>query len=168
MLRVMHAVVPAARALGRTFLLSYRSKFDPALVRVWQMAVGLLCASHWCGCLWWLIGLKQQELPHDPAVSPWGPSPWLLEQEFALQYFHAFLWGVGMLTTQMPYDVLPSTALEVGVTACTILVALVIANLTTSSITSMLSSMDNRDAVYRAQMGTLTRYEGQSDPPANY
>merc|ERR1712185_642026 len=47
---------------------------------------------------------------------------------------------------QMPYDVLPSTALEAATTFAAILVALLIANLTTSSITSMLSAIDSRDS----------------------
>ena len=45
MLRVMFALIPAARALGRTFLAEYRSSFDPALVRLGQMAI-FLCVRN--------------------------------------------------------------------------------------------------------------------------
>ena len=57
-----------------------------------------------------------------------------------------------------PFDVTPSTALEVVVTAIPILIALVLANLTTSCITSMLATIDSRDAAFRAQMSVLSEY----------
>ncbi|KAL1525002.1 hypothetical protein AB1Y20_019878 [Prymnesium parvum] len=158
MLKVMYPLVPACGAVLDTFSTSYRSSFDPALVRVALMVLMLLASSHWFGCLWWLVGVEQADQDRDPSVTPWGPSPWVREQGFGVRYFQAFLWGVGMMTTQMPYDVLPSTALEVFVTVFSILVALLIANLTASSITSMLSSIDSRDAAYRAQMATLAEY----------
>ena len=46
MLRVLYSLVPAARAVGKTFRATYRSSFDPALVRVFQMAVALVSSRH--------------------------------------------------------------------------------------------------------------------------
>eukprot|EP00966_Prymnesium_polylepis_P022264 512346-Prymnesium_polylepis.1 len=126
MLRVAFNIVPAIQALGDTFLTTYRSSIDPALVRVLMMTMWLLCVSHWIGCLWWIVGRKQIDWEPDPAHEPmyWGPSPWLLEQGFEVQYIQAFLWGLGMMTTQMPYDVMPSTGLESLLTGVALIVAL--------------------------------------------
>merc|ERR1711998_327498 len=65
-LRAMFPLVPAARLLVGTFSTTYRSHYGPATDRLWLMAVWLVCACHWTGCLWWLVGLKQASLPHDP------------------------------------------------------------------------------------------------------
>jgi len=52
----------------------------------------------------------------------------------------------------------PSTALEVAVTVISTLTAMIISSFTTSSITSVLSSIDSRDSAYRAQLATLMEY----------
>ena len=79
----------------------------------------------------------QDGQPHDPDSPTWGPSPWLLEQSFSVRYLHSFLWGFGMMTTQLPYDVVPSTPLEVATTVFSLLIALLIATLSVSTITSV-------------------------------
>ena len=104
-------------------------RFNPGLVRVGQLMLMLLLACHWAGCLWWLIGeidMEGRELARtDPESNTWLASEWLQRQDLILRYSQSLLWGTGLMTTILPYDVVPRTITQTFVTIVVVAVGLV-------------------------------------------
>ena len=115
LLRLLRTLVRLYRVESSGKLLSSSSalRFNPGLVRVGQLMLMLLLACHWAGCLWWLVGEIDMEGVYlattDPQESPWAASEWVRNQPFVVRYAHCLLWGAGLMTTLMPFDVLPRT-----------------------------------------------------------
>ena len=75
------------------------TKFNPGMIRGMWLILLLLLVCHIFGCLWWYIGVN---FPPDPALSPdgdvWAPRPYLFALPFTDRYWHAYFWGVGVVT----------------------------------------------------------------------
>ena len=112
-------------------------RFNPSLQRLLPLLLILLCSCHWAGCLYWCVA----SLERDPtAPTAWLPSAWLTTQDVGTRYMHAFLWGISTMTGFMPYDVEPATAVEAGVTALMMLIAIFINTVIISSTTTALQA----------------------------
>ena len=117
-------------------------RYNPGIVRVLQLLLMLLVACHWAGCLWWIVGdidTEAQSLAIEvPTTTPWAASDWVQSQPFVVRYGHSLLWGVGMMTTLMPFDVVPRTITETTVTTVLMVLGLFINVFVISATTSEL------------------------------
>ena len=58
------------------------------------------------------------------ACSGWGPSEQIRGASFSEQYAHSLLWGTGVITGLMPYDIMPEGLLETALTGAFLFVGL--------------------------------------------
>ena len=148
MLRLLRTLLRLYRVESSGQLLSSLSllRYNPGLVRVGQLMLMLLLACHWAGCLWWLVGEIDMEGRHlaltEPLLTPWAASEWVRAQSFVVRYAHCLLWGAGLMTTLMPFDVLPHTISETVVTTALMVLGLFINVFVISATTTALQNMD--------------------------
>ena len=145
--------------------------FTPALVSVTKLVMTMILVSHWFGCLWWIIS----DLERDPSLglnqggyesqsgeydaNQWVAPLWLVESpHFSEKYSLSFLWGAGMVTAMVPFDVVPVTAMESWVTITTMYIGLVLNAIVISSLTTALSTMNAKKQVASKQLDTIRSY----------
>ena len=95
---------------------------NPGILAVFKLVMISLLCCHWFGCMWWLI--SDLELSEPSLMGPvplseniWHPEPWLKQtNDLGTKYMQSFFWGAGMVTSLVPKDVEPATALESLVT----------------------------------------------------
>ena len=76
----------------------------------------------------------------------WHPPTWLRnEHNLFIKYIHSFFWGAGMVTSTVPYDVEPVTALEALVTTITLWGTMLVKAFVISSLTTALAEMASRE-----------------------
>ena len=155
LLRVVRVIVPILRYARESGSTNASGLFglNPGVTRVLRLVLLLLGTCHWVGCIWWCVGELEQDgliaggvnmsIRFDPTSTnrgdTWGPSLWLRQTQPMLnQYAHALLWGASMMTGYVPYDVMPSTLLEVIVTATALFFGLIVNTAIISSTTSAL------------------------------
>jgi hypothetical protein len=117
--------------------------------------------------MWWLISnLEREDDLAESLGSPWyGPdnqwmaAPWLIDSpRFAEKYAHSFMWGAGMVTAMVPFDIMPITVLEVWVTISAMFIGLVLNAIVISSLTTALSTMYSKKQVAGKQLDTIRNY----------
>jgi len=138
-----------------------------------QLIVGMILCCHWFGCLWWLVseletaetsgmgGLTDDELMGSgiSADNQWVVPSWLKEKsDFGIKYSHALLWGAGMVTAMVPYDVIPHTTLEAYVTFISMFFGLLFNAIIISSLTTALTSMNSKKELAGKQLDTIRNY----------
>jgi len=162
--RLLRTLVRLYRVESNGGLLKTSSmlRFNPGLVRVGQLMLMLLLACHWTGCLWWLIGeidIEGRELAiADPESNTWPASEWLQRQEFILRYAQSLLWGTGLMTTILPYDVVPRTITQTFVTIVVVSIGLLINVLFISATTTALQNMDAKFSAGRQKVEAISKY----------
>ena len=95
---------------------------NPATLTLIRLVTAMLLVSHWFGCLWWLV--SEYERTDEPLYTPWyGPdNSWMAQEwlynspKFSEKYAQAFLWGAGMVTAMVPFDIVPVTVMESWIT----------------------------------------------------
>ena len=182
LLRVLRIAIPLLRGAGGAKTgASLTSSFglNPGVSRVLKLMLVLVCACHWIGCIWWCVGEIEQDgliayggnasvRFEDPEEgSKWGPSAWLREtQPSTNQYAHALLWGASMMTGFVPFDVMPSTLLEVLVTILALFFGLLANTVVISSTTSALQSISFKSARVVHKLETIDAYMRHKHVPA--
>jgi CRP-like cAMP-binding protein len=164
--------VPLSRLL-RTVLRLYRVessgslmrassvlRFNPGLVRMGQLMLMLFLACHWAGCLWWIIGEVDPDSQEadDEGTTQWAASTWLKRQPWGLQYAQSLLWGAGLMTTLMPFDVIPRTITETVVTIVVVICGLFINVFVISATTTALQNMDAKLSAGRQKVEMISKY----------
>ena len=139
-------------------------KFNPGLLRIVRLGLVSFLCCHWFGCIWWLIADIELTVDYNLPVpwmveNQWHPPAWLRNNErFIVQYAHAFFWGAGMVTSMVPYDVMPVTALECFVTAFTMFCGLLLNAVVISSFASAIFSMDSKQNLVGKDLDTTRNY----------
>ena len=141
MLRLLRVVVKLLRndAVNAAAGSSSMFRFNPGVARVIQLFMLLICTCHWAGCIWWLISsIERRDKDYDD-WGDWGPTREMVEEyKFPVQYAHALLWGVGVITGLIPFDVMPTTGVEAIVTVIFLLFGFSLNIVIVSSATSAL------------------------------
>ena len=84
---------------------------------------------------------------------------WLVNSpEFSEKYAHAFLWGAGMVTAMVPYDIMPVTVMESWITVAAMYIGLVLNAIVISSLTTALSSMNAKKQLTSKKLDTIRTY----------
>jgi hypothetical protein len=117
--------------------------------------------------LWWLISEIEaadaaEASPDDILIAVanyWQVPTWLKEQgDFGVKYSHAFLWGASMVTSTVPYDVMPVTTAENWVTTFSMFFGLIFNAVVISSLTTALTSMNSKKELAGKQLDTIRTY----------
>jgi hypothetical protein len=144
------------------YMSNFEDFFNPAIIRMTQLVFGMILFCHWFGCLWWLVSELEQAgiAPPDPTGEDlWQVPKWLKQEEdFGLKYSHAILWGAGMVTAMIPYDVMPATALECTVTFFIMFIGVVLNAIVISTLTTALTSMNSKRELAGKQLDTIRNY----------
>ena len=144
------------------YMSNFEDFFNPAVLRMTQIIFGMILCCHWLGCLWWLVSELEQTgvAPPDPTGEDlWQVPKWVkAENDFGLKYSHAILWGAGVVTAMIPYDVMPATALECTVTFFAMFVGLLLNAVVISSLTTALTSMNSKRELAGKQLDTIRNY----------
>ena len=130
---------------------------NPVVLRLAQILSLLLVSCHWMGCVWWAVS-AWEAAQADAQMSYWRPSEEVLAQHGMLQWGHSFLWGASIITGFILYDVTPLTAAEVVVTAVSLMLGLAMSVVIISSTTSLLQSIDTRNAFGRQRLENISNY----------
>ena len=89
----------------------------------------------------------------------WHPPPWLKNApELSPKYWHSFFWGAGMVTSMVPRDIEPVTALEAIITTFTMGVGLMLNAVVISSFTSAFAAMDSKKELAGAELDRIRSY----------
>jgi len=121
---------------------------NPGVLAVIKLLMLMLLCCHWFGCLWWMISdLEMSDIELDSpwysGYNNWHPPPWLKHDgNLATKYLHSFFWGAGMVTSMVPRDIEPTTALEAFVTTFTMFGGMLLNAFIISSLTTALASMN--------------------------
>ena len=132
-------------------------KRDPVVLRLSKLITLLLLTCHWMGSVWWAISTNERQ-QHPDLTSTWGPSAWLIAQHSFLQWGHSFLWGASIGTGFVLFDVTPATAAEVIVTCGCVFFGLGMNTVILSTTTSLLQSIDSRNAFGRQRLENISNY----------
>ena len=146
------------------YMSNFEDFFNPAVLSVFKLITTMLLVSHWFGCLWWLI--SEFERLDEALGTPWyGPEnqwmaqDWLVNAPtFSEKYVHAFLWGAGMVTAMVPFDIMPVTVMESLITVTAMFIGLVLNAIVISSLTTALSSMYAKKQLAGKQLDTIRNY----------
>jgi len=149
------------------YLSGIEDYLNPAVVIIAKLVGMMFMVSHIFGCLWWLISsLEREDDLADSLGSPWyGPENqwmaqmWLVESpRFSEKYSHSFLWGAGMVTAMVPFDIMPVTVLENWVTVVAMFIGLVLNAIVISSLTTALSTMYAKKQLTGSKLDTIRNY----------
>ena len=141
-----------------------RSFFNPAVLSVVKLMMAMILVSHWFGCMWWLV--SDYERTEIDLGTPWyGPEnmwmaqDWLVNSpQFSEKYSHSFLWGAGMVTAMVPFDIMPVTVIESWITVGAMFIGLILNAIVISSLTTALSSMYAKKQLAGKQLDTIRNY----------
>jgi len=165
LLRLAKLAKLARMAKLAKYLANFEEFLNPGVLAVIQLSIIALMCCHWFGCLWWLISdleLQEPELAarwYTGDINSWHPPPWLKnEQSLWDKYMHSFFWGAGMVTSMVPRDIEPVTALEAGVTTVTMFVGLLLNAFVISSLTTALATMNSKKELAGKQLDTIRNY----------
>lgn len=160
MLRLLRVVVKLLRndavhaAAGSAGLF----RFNPGVARVIQLFMLLICTCHWAGCIWWLVSSIERRKTPQEEWGAWGPTYEMVHDfAFPVQYAHALLWGVGVITGLIPFDVMPTTGVEALVTILFLLFGFSLNIVIVSSATSALQTIDSKQP-QRHELEAISRY----------
>jgi len=138
---------------------------NPGMLSVIKLILISLLCCHWFGCLWWMISdLEMQaemglDNPWYTGENNWRPPHWLKnEPDMATKYLHAFFWGAGMVTSMVPRDIEPVTALEAVITTFTMFFGLMLNAFVISSLTTALASMNSKKELAGAQLAAIKSF----------
>ena len=154
---------------------------NPSILRILTLTLIMGGCCHWLGCMWWFIsdleisdgcahqlGVNASEHAACLKVprNDWQPTEDLLRSEFSLQFAAAFFWGAGMITTVVPYDVMPATTIEYYATAGTLFIGLALNAFVIGSMASALSSMDSTKSIAAGKLEAMSCYMQLNHVPA--
>jgi hypothetical protein len=132
-------------------------KFNPSAMRIARLGLGMVGCCHWLGCLWWFV--SDLELEGDVAVNAWHPDPEILASDrLGEKFAAAFFWGVGMVTAFVPYDIMPTTEIEVYTTALCMFVGLGLNAIVIGSMSAALQSIDAKKSIAAGKLDTIASY----------
>ena len=139
---------------------------NPGLLGVIKLVMISLLCCHWFGCMWWLI--CDLEINEPDLLGParehsvennWHPPSWLKESnDLATKYLFAFFWGAGVVTSLVPKDIEPITALESIATTFAMFVGLLLNAYVISSLTAALASMNSKKELAGKQLEAIKQY----------
>ena len=126
----------------------------------------MVICCHWMGCAWWFVADMEltcaAALDADPDAectpNGWQPREELLRDTLGMQFAAAFFWGAGMVTTMVPYDIEPRTAMEAYVTSLCMFIGLLLNAYVIGSMASALASMDAKKEMCRGKLETISNY----------
>ena len=136
-------------------------RFNPSALRLCKLMLLMLACCHWMGCAWWLVSDLELSETATPTVpfNDWQPSAELLQSPtLGPQFAAAFVWGTGMVTATVPYDILPATEAEAYVTSICLSLGLLLNAFVIGSMASALSSIDSKKQVCAGRLETIGSY----------
>ena len=145
----------------------FENLFNPATLTVLKLTVVAILCCHWFGSLWWLVSdMERLEsrgewslVPYHAPENSWIAPLWLVESEdFGLKYSHALLWGAGMVTAMVPFDIEPVTMPEAYITITAMFIGLLLNAYVISSLTTALTSMNSKKELAGKQLDTIRNY----------
>ena len=165
LLRLTKLAKLARMAKLRKYLASFEEFVNPGVLTVTSLSAAALLCCHWFGCLWWLVSdleLSEPDLMHHwyaGVENTWHPPVWLKNEEnLGAKYAFSFFWGAGMVTSTIPFDILPLTPFESIATTFMMFIGLLLNAYVISSLTSALSSMNSQKELARKELGTVKTF----------
>lgn len=165
LLRLTKLAKLARMAKLRKYLASFEEFINPGVLAVTSLSAAALLCCHWFGCLWWLVSdleLAEPDLMHHwyaGVENTWHPPVWLKNEEnLGAKYAFSFFWGAGMVTSTIPFDILPLTPFESIATTFMMFVGLLLNAYVISSLTSALASMNSQKELARKELGTVKTF----------
>ena len=150
--RLLRSDAPEIRGSGFRCAMARQ---NPSAARATQLLLLLLLATHWTGCLWWLVGTLNCSVYGSTVCDDgWGPPTELQLASFFTKYGYSFFWGASLMTGFVPFDVLPETPSQVWFTTGCLFVGLLMSIVTIASATSTLTKLDRKhlDCHHRLEM----------------
>jgi len=165
LLRLTKLAKLARMAKLRKYLASFEEFINPGVLAVTSLSAAALLCCHWFGCLWWLVSdleIAEPDLMHHwyaGVENTWHPPVWLKNEEnLGAKYAFSFFWGAGMVTSTIPFDILPLTPFESIATTFMMFVGLLLNAYVISSLTSALASMNSQKELSRKELGTVKTF----------
>jgi hypothetical protein len=165
LLRLTKLAKLARMAKLRKYLASFEEFINPGVLAVTSLSAAALLCCHWFGCLWWLVSdleISEPDLMHQwyaGVENTWHPPVWLKNEEnLGAKYAFSFFWGAGMVTSTIPFDILPLTPFESIATTFMMFVGLLLNAYVISSLTSALASMNSQKELSRKELGTVKTF----------
>jgi len=165
LLRLTKLAKLARMAKLRKYLASFEEFINPGVLAVTSLSAAALLCCHWFGCLWWLVSdleISEPDLMHQwyaGVENTWHPPVWLKNEEnLGAKYAFSFFWGAGMVTSTIPFDILPLTPFESIATTFMMFVGLLLNAYVISSLTSALASMNSQKELARKELGTVKTF----------
>lgn len=163
MLRILklNRLLRLSRLAKKLKYLELAIRFNPSSMRLFKLAAMMALVSHWIGCVWWFVADAELAETSDPWTpqNSWQPSEELLRSPtLGPQFAAAFLWGAGMVTAMLPFDIEPATEVERYLTVICIFLGLVLNAFVIGSMASALSTMDSKKAVAAGKLSTISAY----------
>jgi len=165
LLRLTKLAKLARMAKLRKYLASFEEFINPGVLAVTSLSAAALLCCHWFGCLWWLVSdleIAEPDLMHHwyaGVENTWHPPVWLKNEEnLGAKYAFSFFWGAGMVTSTIPFDILPLTPFESIATTFMMFVGLLLNAYVISSLTAALASMNSQKELSRKELGTVKTF----------
>jgi len=165
LLRLTKLAKLARMAKLRKYLASFEEFINPGVLAATSLSAAALLCCHWFGCLWWLVSdleIAEPDLMHHwyaGVENTWHPPVWLKNEEnLGAKYAFSFFWGAGMVTSTIPFDILPLTPFESIATTFMMFVGLLLNAYVISSLTSALASMNSQKELSRKELGTVKTF----------
>ena len=160
---------------------NFEEFINPSTIVIAKLVIGMMLCCHWFGCVWWMVSEIEQADARDAAYEAGSGAPmstywcgevdgeqcdnfwqvplWLKEREdFGVKYSHAFLWGAGMVTAMVPFDVMPITTTEAYVTLFAMFFGVFFNAVVISSLTTALTSMNSKRELAGKQLDKVCNF----------
>jgi hypothetical protein len=147
--------------------LQFRSRTDPAKIRLLTLLLILVLMWHWIACGYWKIsvygGLCDAGDFYE-CVSYWAPTKDLLKLGFQTQYTQSFFWAV-VVTTGIGRDIIPRTNIETGFTVMVIMVGVIMYALVIGAVGRSIAELDSTNTAFRKKLKELNLYMRYQNVP---
>jgi hypothetical protein len=147
--------------------LQFRSRVDPAKVRLLTLLLSLAIMWHWIACLYWKIAVSEGLCDigdfYD-CINYWAPTTDILQLGFQTQYTQSFFWAVEV-TTGIGRDIVPRTNNETAFTVTVIMVGVVMYALVIGAVGRSLAEMDSTNTSFRKKLKELNSYMRYQNVP---